>query len=52
MGGQEAIALVFLFLVIWVGTILVLLSRVDPMRGGNDATNGEPVERLRITRTK
>jgi hypothetical protein len=29
MGGQEAIALVFLFLVIWVGTILVLLSRVD-----------------------
>jgi hypothetical protein len=29
MGSPEAIALVFLFLVIWVGTILVLLSRVD-----------------------
>ena len=29
MASQEAIALVFVFLVIWVGTILVLLSRVD-----------------------
>lgn len=33
MGSEAAIALVFAFVVIWVGTTLVLLSRVHRMEG-------------------
>lgn len=33
MGSEEAIALVFAFVVIWVCTILVLLSRVHRIEG-------------------